>query len=47
MSFGQGNPYGDPNWYDRAYHSAYYKECWGSLGFYSSGQDTGELVLNC
>ncbi|CAK9009823.1 unnamed protein product [Durusdinium trenchii] len=26
MSFGQGNPYGDPNWYDRAYHSAYYKE---------------------
>jgi len=26
MSFGEGNPYGDPNWYDGAYHSPYYKE---------------------
>ena len=25
-SFGLGNPYGDPNWYDGTYHSAYYKE---------------------
>ncbi|CAE7275962.1 apdG [Symbiodinium sp. CCMP2456] len=25
-SFGAGNPYGDPNWYNAAYHSPYYKE---------------------